>query len=139
MRIRLKSKNCLNYGILFGPRKYITRLPDIRVDQATGRQDIQEALEKAKERQKRYKDQKRYMGDHNIRMGDRVLLERKVTKSNGPYDPDPYTVTQTHGTQITATRVGASKTRESQKWKKVVVVKKRDYDAISRERKSDTR
>jgi len=68
------------------------------------------------------------MGDHNIRMGDKVLLERKVTKSNGPYDPDPYTVTQTHGTQITATREGASKTRDSQKWKKVVVVKKRDYD-----------
>jgi hypothetical protein len=127
--------------LLFG-RKYITRLPDIRVDQALGRQDIQEALEvdrKAKERQKKYKDQKRYVGDHNIRMGDKVLLERKVTKSNSPYDPIPYTVTQTHGTQITATREGAVRTRDAQKFKKVVLVQKRDYDAIRRERNKVTR
>ena len=47
--------------------------------------------------------------------------------------------TQTHGTQITATREGASKTRDSQKGKNVVVVKKRDYGANRRERNSDTR
>ena len=127
--------------ILFG-RKFITRLPDMRVDQALGRKDIQEALEedkKAKERQKKYKDQKRYVGEHNIRMGDKVLMERKTTKTNSPYDPNPYTVSQTHGTQITATREGVSKTRDAQKWKKVVVVQKRDYDAVRRERKVHTR
>ena len=47
--------------ILFG-RKYITRLPDMRTDLAQDREDILEALEqdkKAKERQEKYKDQKR--------------------------------------------------------------------------------
>jgi hypothetical protein len=117
-------------------RKYITRLSDLRVDQAQGRQDIQEALEedrKAKERQKKYKDQKRYVGDHSIRAGDKVLLERRVTKTNSPYDPNPYTVTQTHGTKITATREGTIRNRDAQKWKKVVLVQKRDYDAIRRD------
>ena len=57
-------------------RKYITRLPDVHVNQATGRKDIQEALEKdreVKERQKRFKDQNKYVWDHNFRMGDRVM------------------------------------------------------------------
>ena len=62
------------------------------------------------------------MGEHKIKLGDQVLLERKSTKSNSPYDPDPYTVSQTHGTQISANRRGESKTRDAQKWKKVKVV-----------------
>lgn len=85
---------------------------------------------KAKERQKKYKDQKMYMGEHKIKLGDQVLLERKSTKSNSPYDPDPYTVSQTHGTQIIANRGSKSKTRDAQKWRKVKVVQRRDYDAI---------
>ena len=95
---------------MFG-RRYITRLPDLCTDPAQDREDIQEALEqdkKAKERQKKYKDQKRYVEEHKIKIGDQVLLERKSTKSNSPYDPDPYTVSQTHGTQITANRGGES-------------------------------
>ena len=47
---------------------------------------------KAKEWQKKSKDQKRYVGEHKIKLGDQVLLERKYTKSNSPYDPDPYCV-----------------------------------------------
>ena len=120
--------------ILFG-RKYITRLPDMRTDPAQDREDILEALEqdkKAKERQKKYKDQKRYVEEHKIKVGDQVLLERKSTKSNSPYDPDPYTVSQTHGTQISANRRGESKTRDAQKWKKVKLEQKRDYDAVRR-------
>ena len=107
----------------------------MRTDQAQDRKDIQEALEqdrKAKERQKKYKDQKRYVTEHKIKIGDQVLLERKSTKSNSPYDPDPYTVSQTHGTQITANRGGVSMTRDAQKWKKVQVEQKRDYDKIRR-------
>ena len=42
----------------------MTRLPDMRVDQAEGRKDIKEAVEqdrRAKERQKQYKDRKCYV------------------------------------------------------------------------------
>ena len=127
--------------ILFG-RKYIMRLPDMRTDPAQDREDIQEALEqdkRAKERQKKYKDQKRYVGEHKIKLGDLVLLERKSTKSNSPYNPDPYTVSQTHGTQITANRGGESKTRDAQKWKKIKLVQKRDYDAIRRGQRNHNR
>ena len=103
----------------------------MRTDPAKDKEDVQEALEqdkKAKERQKKYKDQKRYVWEHKIKLGDQVLLERKSTKANSP----PYTVSQTHGTQITAKRGDESKTRDAQKWKKVKMVQKRDYDAIRR-------
>ena len=87
---------------------------------------------KAKEWQKKYKDQKRYVGEHKIKLGDQVLLERKYTKSNSPYYPDPYTVSQTHGTQITANRGGESKTRDAKKCKEKKLVQKREYGAIRR-------
>ena len=40
------------------------------------------------------------MREHDIRQGDTVLLEWKATKTNRPYDPNPYTVVQTNGTVV---------------------------------------
>ena len=116
--------------MLFG-RKYKSRLPDIRPDLAMDRQDIKEAVEQdrmAKERQKKYKDLKAYVKDHSLKPGDTVLLERKKTKYTTPYDPSPWTVRETHGSQITATRDKVVRTRDAQQWKKVDIVARRNYD-----------
>jgi hypothetical protein len=110
--------------LLFG-RKFVTKLPDLRVSQAKGRQDILEAREsdkKAKEAMKLQKDKGKFVRPHNIGPGDQVLLlRRRTTKHEGPYDPEPFTVTDTKGTQIRAEREGEVKKRDSQRWKKVEV------------------
>ena len=54
-----------------------------------------------------------------IVIGDKVLLKQKSTKKHPPHDPDPYSVVDVQGTQITAVRHGATKTRDSQRFKKV--------------------
>ena len=90
--------------LLYG-RLYKTRLPDIRTDPASIRPDILQARVKdkeAKSKQKGYKDAKSTVKPNNIQEGDKVLLGRKQTKLDSPYDPLPYTVTQVHGTQIVA-------------------------------------
>ena len=70
------------------------------------------------------------MKPHNIQEGDKVLLGRKQTKLDSPYDPLPYTVTQVHGTQIVARRGDQQKTRDSQYWKKVDTKQRKDFTAI---------
>ena len=103
-------------------RKVSTILPDLRQDPAEGREDIEEARSNdklAKEKMKKYKDRPANVRPHNISIGDRVLMRQKSTKKNPPHDPDPYTVTDVQGTQITASRHGRVKTRDSQRFKKV--------------------
>ena len=107
--------------ILFG-RKVRSNLPDLRVDPARTRQDVVEAKSKdkaAKEIMKKYKDRPSTVRPHNIMIGDKVLLKQKSTKRSPPHDPNPYTVTDVQGTQITATREGKVKTRDSQRFKQV--------------------
>ena len=113
--------------ILFG-RKYRTKLPDGRKDQAKGREDIERARKKDKEMkeiQKKHKDKKGNVRPHNIREGDWVLRERQTTKNKSPYDPEPYKVTKVKGTQITATRGKEIKTRDSKMFKKIKLREKK--------------
>ena len=119
--------------ILFG-RKYNNRLPDINTET---RPDIEEARKKEisqKAKQKLYKDSKAYVKEHVINVGDTVLLKQKKSKCNPPYDPDPYTVTETKGHQITAMRDQKFKTRDAQRWKKVNIVPKMDYRKLRQRR-----
>ena len=60
-------------------------------------------------------------------MGDTILLERKTTKSDSPYDPSPYTAEEVHGTQIVGRRGEERKVRDSQKWKKVKLATKQHF------------
>ena len=53
------------------------------------------------------------MKPHSIQVGYQVLLPRKKTKTLSPYDPNPYTVSEVHGTQVVARR-GGQKTRDAQ-------------------------
>ena len=50
-----------------------------------------------------------------------MLLKRKTTKRDSPYDPDPFLVTSVWGTQIQGERQGKKKTRDAQRWKKLQV------------------
>ena len=83
-----------------------------------------------KQRQKAYKDSKPYVKPHTINVGDTVLLKQRATKLIPPYDPEAYTVTDVVGHQITGKRGQQEKTRDAQKWKKVVIGKTVDYAQI---------
>ena len=117
-------------------RKFVTKLPDLRNNPANDRDDIKEAREedrKSKEKMKEYKDNGREVKEHNIQAGDKVLLKRKTTKHDCVYNPKPYHVTSTYGTQVVEERDGCEKTRDAQKWKKVQVKEKNVYrDPISK-------
>ena len=94
-------------------RKFRTKLPDIRTN--PDREDIQQAREQdrmEKARQKMYEDNKE---------GDTIVQERKTTKANPPYDPQPHTAEAVHGTQIVGKRGEEMKVRDSQQWKKVEI------------------
>ena len=57
-----------------------------------------------------------------------VLLKQKSTKLHPVYDPRPYKVTNVWGTQIGATRDGATKTRDAQRWKAINIQTTRQYN-----------
>ena len=78
--------------LLFG-RNINTRLP-ISNNVTIERPDIAEAIvedEKAKAKQKRYKDAKSYVRKHNISVEDTVLLKQKKQKHVPPHDHEHYT------------------------------------------------
>ena len=102
-------------------RPYHTRLPAFRrPTHATSlHREVQTRDATAKSTQKGYKDNRKNVRTHNIRTGDAVLLQRRTTKSDSRYDPDPYKVTQQMGTQITVTRGQTTLTRDSQKFKRI--------------------
>ena len=119
--------------LLFG-RIYKTKLPDIRPNPAGIRPDIVEARandETAKARQKYYKDRKSQVRINTIIPGDKVLLKRRTTKLNSVYEPEPYTVTHTWGSQVEAVRRGSVKTRDAQRWKKVSIQPKKTFNNVT--------
>ena len=121
--------------MLFG-RKYRTKLPDGRRNMAIDREDIKRAREedrKEKEKQKRQKDGKIYVKKHTIQVGDQVLKAREQTKNKSPYEPEPFTVVSVHGSQITAARGTEVKTRDSQKFKKVRLQKRKIFNGEEKE------
>ena len=77
-----------------------------------------------KAKQKKYADKHRRATDREYKIGDAVLLHQKKTTTKPPFNPDPYTVTQTKGTKITATRRGQEVTCNVDKWK---IVKPRPH------------
>ena len=79
----------------------------MRENPAKDREDIREArIEdgKEKERMKEYRDKGKEIKEHNIGVGDQVLLKRKSTKHDSVYDPQPYKVVEKYGTQVVAER-----------------------------------
>ena len=84
-----------------------------------------------------YKNNKSNVRPHNIKEGDTILLERKTTKANSPYDPRPYTAEAVHGTQIVGKRGEERKVRDSQKWKKVKIRPVQRFSRTSQETREE--
>ena len=71
-------------------RRFNTRLPDLRTNPAKDREDVIEAkkVDKlAKECMKHYKDAGRYVKEHDMVVGDLIILKRKTTKHESMYNP----------------------------------------------------
>ena len=109
-------------------RTYHTRLLEFQEPAHDPQLWHQDTASKAK--QKHYKDHKSNVRPHSITTGDQVLLLQKPTKSHSRYDPDPYTVTDVHGTQITATRNRKVRKLDSKKFKKVTIKAPTNYAAL---------
>ena len=83
--------------------------------------------EEAKAKQKQYKDNKSNVKPHNIQVGDQVLLRQRQSKTHSVYDPEPYRVTEVHGTQITATQGTKIRVRDAKLFKKVELQQTTNY------------
>ena len=95
-----------------------TKLPSIRRPLTTAHHiQAQQKDAAAKTKQKEYADRHRRAKEREYKVGDKVLIHQKKTTTKPPYDPDPYTVTQIKGTQITSTRRGQQMTRNVDKLK----------------------
>ena len=121
-------------------RRFRTKLPDIRHNTAKGRQEIEEAREqdrKEKAKQKMYKDGKAAVRPNNIKEGDSILLERKSTKADSPYDPQPYTAEAVHGTQVVGRRGEERKVRDSQRRKRIQTRPSQQFGRAERKGEED--
>ena len=71
--------------------------------------DIREARKRDAEQKnsmKKYNNKGRYIRPHNIKVGDTVLREQKITKGQPPYDPQHCTVIKVRGTQVQVNKRG---------------------------------
>ena len=99
-----------------------------RVESAVNGAMIQQRHERAKlndyaakNRMKREYDERMRAREPDINIGDQVLIKlTSLSKSTPSWDPDPYVVTSIKGSMITATRAGASVTRNSSFFKVLV-------------------
>lgn len=79
-----------------------------------------DAVSKAK--MKEYADEKRHTSPSSLTPGSHVLMkQRKINKLTPPYNPEPYTVVQKHGSMVTAERNGHFLTRNSSYFRPVKV------------------
>ena len=114
-----------------------TKIPTIIPAPTTvAHKEAQQKDAAAKARQKEYADKHRRATDRQYKVGDTVLLHQKKTTTKPPYDPNPFTVTHTQGTKITATRRGKEVTRNVDKWK---ILKTRPHYFHTIPSKPDTR
>ena len=65
-----------------------------------------------KVKQRKYKDNRKYVKPNNMKPGDLALLSQKQTKRNPPYEPRPYGITAVRGHQITGQRNEKQETRD---------------------------
>lgn len=106
--------------MLYG-RKIRTEIPTISSQKKTVRfEDIAKKDEEMKEKMKRIEDAKNNAVKVNLQVDDRVLVKQKVSrKSETPYKPEPYQVTDINGTMITARNNNHKITRNVSYFKKV--------------------
>ena len=55
-------------------------------------------------KQKEYVDRKKGTKGKELKVGDKILLQRKKTTTKSPWDPTPYEVEKIKGSEVTARR-----------------------------------
>ena len=87
---------------MFGRRMKI-KLPEMRKREER-ETEIRERHDEAKLKQKTYVDGKKGTREKKLKLGDKILLQRKKTMTKSPWDPKPYEVEQIKGSQVAARR-----------------------------------
>jgi hypothetical protein len=97
---------------MFG-RKIKIALPQISYNDKPNI-DIRQADADSKTKMKNYADRRRNAKESYIEIGDSVLLKKEGKgKSDPPFDPEPFLVTQRLGSMITPKRNGRTVTRNT--------------------------
>ena len=84
-----------------------TRLPTVR--KVVNTVAVQEAREKDQQerlKRKEMRDRKKTAQERAVKPGDKVLVAQRKTTTKPPFDPNPYTITEVKGTQVTVEREG---------------------------------
>ena len=84
-----------------------TRLPTVRVPVST--QAVQEAREtdqQEKLKRNEMRDKRKTAQERMVKVGNKVLVAQRKTTTKPPFDPNPYTITEVKGTQVTVERQG---------------------------------
>ena len=76
-------------------------------------QAVQEAREKDQQERLMRKEvrDKRTAQERMVKSGDKVLVAQRKTTTKPPFNPNPYTITEVKGTQVTVERQGKMKKR----------------------------
>ena len=114
--------------MLFG-RKIHTKLPRISVPKESEvDKDVRKKHDQKKLKQKDQHDKRHQAKEKLVEIGDQVLIQRKKSTVNSPFDPDPFTVTGVDGNKVSMERKdGTSRIRDKNQIK---VVPKRPKDLI---------
>jgi transposase InsO family protein len=104
--------------VLFN-RSMKVKLPEIPFVESRPAMESRDAM--AKHAMKTYADNKSYVKVDPLNIGDVVLVKRnpQYSKSDTPYNADPYTVIAKKGTMVTARRGGHQITRNTSFFKRV--------------------
>ena len=94
--------------LLFNGRQYRTRLPAIRTKVSPKfHEEVTAKHEARKASMKKYADQKAYVAEHSIHVGDWVMYrQQQKKKSDTPYCGIPHRITKMQGNRVTAARDG---------------------------------
>ena len=94
------------YELMFR-RKMKTKLPLIRTRQDTATEkEARERHDTEKLKQKERHDKKHKAMEKDIQQGDKVMIKRKKTTLDTPWDPEEFTVKEVKGAKLTLARQG---------------------------------
>ena len=119
--------------LMFG-RSMKVKLPEVSSNQPDA--DLVKQDQTAKSKMKEYADKKNYVKPSAIQPGDSVLVRRddNKRKSDTPYHPEPYTVTEKKGSMVTAQNAdGKAVTRNSSFFKSVINKSEEILDEVEQE------
>ena len=108
--------------LMFPNRNFKTKVPTMKpVTPYHHDKEVREQDQPKKQIMKRYANSKRYVKDHDVEIGDVVLVpQRKINKFTTPYRNMKYKVTKINGSMVTSlNEFGQNITRDTSKMKKI--------------------